>query len=48
MLKDESKKSEAKEVAAVMEKMTEEKKWLLYGFALGLKANAPFVEKTAV
>lgn len=39
-------KAEVEQVAAVEVKLTDPKKWILYGFALGLKAENPFAGVT--
>lgn len=39
-------KTEVEQVAAVQGKLTDPKKWILYGFALGLKAENPITGVT--
>lgn len=39
-------KIEVEQVAAIQEKLTDQKKWILYGFALGLKAENPIASLT--
>lgn len=39
-------RTEVEQVAAVQTKLNDPKKWVLYGFALGLKADNPILGAT--